>query len=379
MSYIHIRRGFLFFLSLTILILGSCNSSNNSDSATSQDTTGNADTATSSGGFVLVTEMEGNTVAKIDTDTNQITERVTVGASPQFIVADDTRRLAYVSVFDDDKIAAIKVDTMETADVAISRLGKQPIGVTLTQDGQKLLVATRGSDGIISNDDRLDIVTLNPDIWPPTASLSASVYTGKHPIVAIVDHTGRYAVVTVRNEPAILVIDLSTYNIVWQASDLPSDAEPEGGDAHPTENIVYVSLHGPESTIEVIDLDLMAITQHVPIQNSTGLPAQPSTVRFTPDGSRLYVSGQVINKLLLFDTRDPRNPVQDSTVELSTGPQPHFIAWFPDGRAYVANTNNEQPYGSISVIENYSEAPSISEELLTDLAGPLSFVYFSNI
>jgi hypothetical protein len=78
----------------------------------------------------------------------------------------------------------------------------------------------------------------------------------------------------------------------------------------------------------------------------------------------------------MFDTADPRNPVQDASVELIAGPQPHDIVWLPGDRAYVANTNNMQPYGSLSVIHNYSGVPSVSGPILTDLAGPLSFAYF---
>src|SRR3990172_1204473 len=305
-----------------------------------------------------------------------MTARASIAGSPRHMSADPARRLAYVSLHYGDKVAALKVDTLEVADLTIPGLGRAPIGVTLTPDGLRLLVATRGNDGVFSADDRLDVVALDPRSWPPTASLVTSIPTGLHPIQAIVDRTGRYAVVTVRNQPAILVVDLTTYQVVRQAPNLPSDAEPEGGEAHPTQNVVYVTLHGPMSTIEVIDLDLMTITKHVPITNSIGTPTRPSTVRFTPDGSRAYVSGQTINRVLMFDTSDPRNPVQDTAVELAVGPQPHHIEWLPGDRAYVANTNNMQPYGSLSVISNYSGTPSVSGPILTDLAGPLSFAIF---
>jgi DNA-binding beta-propeller fold protein YncE len=334
--------------------------------------------ASATGDFVLVTEwgeFGGSGVAKIDPATDQIIARAAISGSPRHIAADQARRLAYVSLHYADKVAALKVDTLEVADLTIPGLGRAPIGVTLTPDGLTLLVATRGSDGTISADDRLDVVALNPASWPPTASLVTSISTGLHPIQAIVDRTGRYAVVTVRNRPAILIVDLATYQIVWQAPNLPPDAEPEGGDAHPSQNVVYVTLHG-RSTIEVINLDLLTITQHVPITNSTQIPTQPSTVRFTPDGSRAYVSGQTVNRVLMFDTSDPRNPVQNPDVELPVGPQPHHIVWLPGDRAYVANTNNMQPHGSLSVISNYSGVPSVSGPILTDLAGPLSFAYF---
>lgn len=338
---------------------------------------GDGGPASTFGGYVLLTEWYGGLVAKIDPATDQIVSRTAVGTSPQFIVADQARRLAYVSLLDDDKVVAIKTDTMETADLTVAGLGRQPIGLALASDGRTLLVATRGTDGEISSDDRLDVVTLDHAAWPPAASLRTSIFTGKHPITAVIDHTGRYAVVTVRNEPAILVVDLSTFETVTSIQGLPADAEPEGVDAHPSENVMYVTLHGV-STIEVIDLDdLSANTKHVPILNSTVYPSQPSTVKFTPDGRRAYIQAQTANRVLLFDTSDPRYPVQDPGVELAVGNQPHFLVLLPGDRAYVANTNNYQLNGSLSVIENYSGTPSVSEPILPDLQGPLSFVYMA--
>lgn len=329
----------------------------------------------SSGGYVLLTEWYGGDVAKIDPTTGSVVSRTTVGTSPQFIVADQARRIAYISLMGDDKVVAIKTDTMETADLTIAGLGKQPIGLALYSDGLTLLVTTRGDDGQISDDDRLDVVTLDPSVWPPTASLRTSVFTGQHPVVAVIDHTGRFAVVTVRNEPAILVVDLSTFQVVASVPNLPPNAEPEGCEAHPFENVMYVTLHGM-STIEVIDLDdLSADTKHVPIWNSSSNPSQPSTVKFTPDGKRAYVQAQTANRLLLFDTSDPRNPVQNFAVELAVGSQPHFVAWLPGDRGYVTNTNNGQPKGSLSVIEQYSGTPSVGDPICTDLQGPLSLVY----
>ena len=58
-------------------------------------------------------------------------------------------------------------------------------------------------------------------LWPWTHELAARFAGHVHfyrlaPHQAIVDRTGRYAVVTVRNQPAILVVDLTTYQVVWQ-------------------------------------------------------------------------------------------------------------------------------------------------------------------
>ena len=326
------------------------------------------------GGFVLVTEMAANSVAKIDVSVDQVVGRAIVGDSPGGLAPDPLRRWVYVAVQQGNQIVAVQADTLLTASLPIPGLGLVPIGLDLTSDGGTLLVTTRGSDGVISADDRLDIVALNTSAWPPTAALVTSIPTGLHPINVAVSHDDQYAVVTVRNQPAILIIDLQTYAVVAQASDLPLNAEPEGLDFHPTQNIAYATLHGPISAVEVIDLDTLTFVTQVPIVYFP--PAQPSTGAFTPDGLRFYISGQSVNKIFLFDTAAPLSPVQDMSVILASGPQPHFIAYLPGDRAYVANTNNTHPTGSLSIIENYSGSPSISGPILTDLGGPLRLAYF---
>lgn len=327
------------------------------------------------GGFVLATERAGTTIAKINLDSNQVIGHAMLGSVPSAVAVDALRRWVYVSVNLGDRIAVVQADTLAAANVAIPGLGRQPIGVALTSDGGCLLAATRGTDGVVSADDRLDVVQLNSAAWPPTGVILASVPTGLHPVGVVVDHTDRYALVTVRNQPAILCVDLQTYLVAWQAPSLPADAEPEGCDLHPTANVAYATLHGPASTIEVFDFDTLTLVRHVPIVHTP--PARPSGGRFTPDGGWFYVAGQTINKVLRFNTADPRRPVQDTAVQLPVGPQPHALAFFPDGRAYVANTNNGQPLGSLSVIYDYFGAPTVSGPILNTLAGPLDLADFS--
>jgi len=140
------------------------------------------------GDFVLVTEWGeygGSGVAKIDPDTDQIIARASIAGSPRHMAADQARRLAYVSLHYADKVVALKVDTLEVADLVIPGLGRAPIGATLTPDGLRLLVATRGDDGVYSADDRLDVVALDPATWPPTASLVTSIDASALPPVHV--------------------------------------------------------------------------------------------------------------------------------------------------------------------------------------------------
>jgi len=321
--------------------------------------------------MVLVTEKAGTTVAVLDPGSDQLVQRLEVGPVPTSMTVDQERGLVYVAVHEDGRIAAIDRETLEVVDVDVPGLGIRPISVDLLPGGERLLVTTRGDDPVDGADDRVELIDLDTSTWPPTGVVAATVLTGEHPIRACVGRDGEHAVVTVRNEPAILVIEVDTMQVVAEAVGLPPDAEPEGCDTHPGANVVYVTLHGLASTVEIVDLDALTFAATVQIEHQP--PAQPSTGVFTPDGGRFFVSGQPIAAVLMFDSADPLLPIQDLDVALPVGPQPHFITWLPDGRGYVANTNIGQPTGSISVIHDYVGDPTVSDPILEELEGPLAF------
>lgn len=329
-------------------------------------------TATSA--YVLVTPFNGKGLFKIDPVSNQIMSQATFSSNVGRPAADVSRRLAYLPL--DDRLIVLNADTMETSFLTVPGLGKDGTFAALSPDGSTLAVVNHGADGLRSADDRLDIVTLDPAVWPPSASLNFSVTVGQQPIRAVIDHAGRYAIVSVRDDAKILVVDLASHQTATQFT-LAAGSEPEGIDLHPTLNIAYVTLHG-QNSIEIFDLDANPPQKigSVAVLSNKGSP-QPSGGYFTPDGSRFYVSGQVTNEILLFDSSVVTAPVQNTSISLPSAQQPHDIVFFPDGRAYVANTFNMQPLGSISVIQNYSGTPVVSQQILSNvIVNPLYLVYY---
>lgn len=313
--------------------------------------------------YVYITEMGSDTVSLVDTTDNSIQGRFEVGSSPQHLAYNSVDRNLYITVFGGNKIEVINTTNQDMAEMPVEGMGKMPIGITISE-GNKLIVTTRGSDGRVSNDDRVDIIEINSATFPPTAHLVKSLATGLHPIKSAVKN-GK-AVVTARNQPAILIIDLASNSII-KTFNLPNGSEPEGVVAHPGANIVYVGLHGT-SKIDIVDLDSLSIIKEVDLPANS----RPSTIDITPQGDRMYVAGQDSHLVYSYNISNPRNPVRDNSVALDVGVQPHFISFLDDGRAYVANTNNTSGKGSVSIINNYATNPSVAEKnALATLVEPL--------
>jgi hypothetical protein len=139
-------------------------------------------------------------------------------------------------------------------------LGRQPIGVcsrpTVDHAGRHAR-----TDGQISSDDRLDIIALDPATTPGHAG-HFDLHR-LHPIQAIVDHGGATRVTV---QPAGDPVSTTT-NQAAGAQPAAGRGNPEGGTAHPTENVVYVALHG-RSTPRVLT-SISWPSPRTPITNST--------------------------------------------------------------------------------------------------------------
>ncbi len=328
--------------------------------------------------FVFVSEMGGNTIAQVDPVTSRIVGRWQVGTHPEYMGLDEQRHLLYVAVDDGDQIGVFDTRSLTSTTMSVAGLGSSRIGMTIAGNGTELLVSTRGPTGTIGEDNTLDIVKVDHESSPPTGTLVHSVHVGPHPLRAVVK--GPYVVISALGMPSgigdgavascLTVLD-STNGFQEVKRFLLDTAKPEGIDVHPTMNIAYVALHGTNE-MAVLDLDQMSLTR-VGMTSSRGNNPAPSVGTVTPDGRRMFVSAQGTNTLLLFDLSDPYHPTQDTSVELMVGIQPHDILWLDDTRAYVANTANATPDGSLALLQNYAATPTVDRDVIK-LDNPLSMV-----
>ena len=301
---------------LACLILGGltgCAGTQDTDEDTSEDS------GPEPSNLVVVTESKADTVAFIDTTTDEVVERITVGDKPNGLAVDRERGWLYVSMKTADGISVIDLATREVAPLEVAGMGHGPIMISLTPDGTTLLVATRGQDGSPNADDTVDVISLEVTNWPPVGTLAGAVSCGVHPISVQSNADGTLGVVTVRNQPDVLVFDIATQAVLMDAQEImASGAEPEGLDFHPiATEIAYVVRHDDEGSINVLDVDALSYVTTVAVQHET--KPHPSGGTFSPDGSRFFLSGQSVGTVFAFDTSNPRSPVQHRRCGLIGG------------------------------------------------------------
>lgn len=330
--------------------------------------------------YILVGETYSAKVSKIDPLTNTKIASIRVADSvgvpnPNIsnIALDTIHNWAYVSCRTANAISIINLNTWTATypNIPIPGLGMQPGGLAINKTADTLYVTTLGPNGIQDSLNPLETFAISGNTFPPTLTKIGSVPVGKHPIKLILSHDGKYAIVSCRNQARITVVNLLTNTVVFRHNYPNVNYEPEGLDIHPTANLVYCFTHG-QNTIDILDLNSMAIVNTVPIAYS-GTPPQPSGGKFSPNGNLMLVSGQTSGKMYLFNTTNPYNPIQLPPVIPSGGVQPHMAVFLNDTIAYIPNTNNTQPVGSVSYMStgNY---PRLLGQVSGIWNGPLSMV-----
>lgn len=334
-------------------------------------------------GHVYVGQAYNGKVAKIDPFTNTVIQTYTIADSIGTanhsitdLVADTLKSWLYVASSANNSIGMVDLNTGQTNYPlpTITGMGRVPIGLAINSTGNKLYVTTRGPSGNINSNNPLEIYNIVGSAFPPVLVKQTEIPVGKHPINVILDHTEQYAIVSCRNQPSLVVVNLLTNTIVLNHI-LPLGSEPEGLVLHPVQNIVYCTNHGNNS-ITILDINSMAVVNTFNMPVGMIPPAQPSSGMFTPDGNKFVLLGQTSNKLYYFNTSNPLNPAMIGIPVNCGGFQPHKGVFINDSIAYIPNTNNTVLNGSVAFfnINNYNNAIALSQTFY----GPLGMVYLRN-
>jgi DNA-binding beta-propeller fold protein YncE len=333
--------------------------------------------------YILVGETYSAKVSKIDPVTNSKIASVKVADSvgvpiPNItkMVLDTIHNWVYIACNTDNAISVIDLNTWTATYPAIAVTGiSSPKGLAINKTADTLYVCNNGADGVQDSTDPLSIIKITGSTFPPTLTLVGSVPVGKQPTNVMLSHDGKYAVVSCRNQARLAVVDLHGDSVIY-IYDYPNTTyEPEGIDIHPNLNLFYCTTHG-QNTIDILSTDSMSVINTVPI-TYTGAPPHPSGGLFSPNGDIFLLSAQTSGKMYLFNTTDPFNPIQLPPVIPSGGSQPHRALFLNDTIAYIPNTNNTQPIGSVSYM-NTGNSPALLGQVSGTWYGPLSMVLVKN-
>lgn len=324
--------------------------------------------------YALVANCYCSKVGKIDIATNSLLEELPVADSigvpvPNItnIAVDTIHNWAYVSDHLANALSIIDLNSWTTTGPIIpAGMGKQPVGLTLNSACSRLYIATYGPDGFEDASDPLEVYDVVGTTFPPTLTRVASVPVGKHPINVALSRDERYVLITCRNQACFTVVSTDSNKTVYTRNYPNVNYEPEGVDIHPIANLAYIFSHG-QNQFDVFDFDSLKVVKTVAVTNP--IPPQPSGGAFSPDGGRLLVCGQTVGRVFAFNSGDPRNPIQ-IPVSIQVGPQPHMPLFISDTVAYVPNTNNTQPVGSVAIV-SVGNAPALLGMVTGTFHGPL--------
>src|SRR5436190_10763389 len=249
-SHSHLRRGlFLTALALACVALPSA---------------GTSTTATVPQLFVVTTDS--NSVAVIDSATNQVTTQIPVGVSPRRLAMTPDGLKAYVSNALSGTVSVI--DTVNRVVTAtISTLYVDPQELTVTQDGGLVFVVHQGAGDVAVIETATDTLIRNVAIDG----------TGAKDTLATPD--GRFIYVANYSTNEVCVIDTSTY-LVTNIAALPG---PRRLAITPGADRIFATDFLSDS-VSAID----AATQTLITNISVG--SNPRGIAITPDGREIYVT-----------------------------------------------------------------------------------------
>jgi YVTN family beta-propeller protein len=284
--------------------------------------------------FAYVSNFSSGTVSVIDagstascTGTGQtppppcVVATVPVGSFPGGVAVNPAGTLAYVANQDDGTVSVIRTSDNTVVGGPIP-VGVQPWGVAVSADNSLVYVGLGDGSVAVIDAAHSNNVSIIPSVG---GLLNGIVVVGSR--VYVSDATAGQVVV-IQGTSVIARIDVGS----------PPNSLPMGLVANLTGTRVYVVdlFLDPmtlNSVLEVSAIDTtsnpIAVAQAITIDPATS--ATPGGIALSPDGSKLYVTSDAIDRLHVVTLAN------GSVVSVPVGNAPMGVATDPDGRIYVGN------------------------------------------
>jgi YVTN family beta-propeller protein len=274
-----------------------------------------------SGAKLYVGLFRENSVAVVDTVSNQILKRIPVPSGPEGMVISHDDKIVYVSSSRGSEVTAIDTNT-DTIKASID-VGSKPQGLALTPDDSTLLVASFESNRVLFIDTHKNIVVLALPVEKP------------HTIAVAPDGKTAFIASQSPQSPALVVLDLMKRIVV---DTVALDKRPRALCFSPSGGRLYFTCVGSDS-VQVLDVDTKKVAAEIPAG------VTPHLVLFTADADTALVVSRGSNSLYFFD------PDSNSlTGQTQVGDLPYWIA--ANGvAAWVSNENSN----TVSVVDLYSQ------------------------
>ena len=344
------------------------------------------------GNRLYVVAQDADLVLVVDTESNEVLNKINVGVHPHSVLLSKDGTIAYVSNQWSDNISVIDLITLEVVDTI--KTGNGPAGLSLSANGKFLYVVnTFGSDlsviDLSTKEERKRLTTGND---PTGTSLSPD---GK-----VLYVTSRRAKIAPYGEPLISELTLvndSTQRVMKYMS-IESAYMMENVSFTPSGDLAMMTLIRPKNLITSLQVERGWMMNHgigIVEQKEEGKVAQllldepnayysdPFDIVITPDGKKAFVSSSGVDVISVISIDSIRSILKESSPKMlknisnnlgissrfvlkriPTGANPKGLALSPDGkRLYVA----EQLEDKIAVI-NTETLENINS---IDLGGPL--------
>ena len=279
------------------------------------------------GTFAYVTNVDSDTVSKVDLATDTVATTIGVGDFPIGVAINPAGTFAYVTNRDSDTVSKIDLATDTVA--ATIGVGDWPIRVAFNPAGTFAYVANLHS-GTVS---KIDLAN---------ETVSATIEVGNFPGVVAIDPAGTFAYVTKVLGGTVLKIDLATDTVV-AAIEIGSRAWDIA--INPAGTFAYVSIYtfftnGPDGdgTVSKINLATDTVSATIPLR----LNKNPSDIAINPAGTFAYVTNSPNDDCDTDCYSFSKINLATDTVaaDIEIGDMPGQIAINPAGTfAYVAHAS----------------------------------------